>query len=207
MKDAILSYLHNRYAPQAILLYGSYADGSHNAHSDFDALLIADGPAVHDTSAVDGTLLDVFVYPPETFAGDFDPLDYAQLFDAVIVLDTYGEGARLKQRVLDCLAEQPWKTAAELQQEVAWCRKMALRATRGDAEGLYRAHWLLVDSLEIYMDLRRQRYHGPKKALRRLAQQFPADFACYEAALQSFSPDALSAWVQVLEELMSRQKN
>ena len=39
----ILTYLAARYDPAAIIVYGSFADGSSNLFSDFDALLITDG--------------------------------------------------------------------------------------------------------------------------------------------------------------------
>ena len=32
------------------------------------------------------------------------------------------------------------------------CKKMLLRTLRSDAEGLYRWHWVLIDSLEIFCD-------------------------------------------------------
>ena len=55
-------------------------------------------------------------------------------------------------------------------QQIAWCKKMLARTSRADTEGYYRWHWLLLDSLEIYMDAKRLYYHGPKKALRAMAQ-------------------------------------
>lgn len=62
--EQILSYLVETYAPKAILVYGSYADGSDNEHSDFDALVISGCQGrSHDMSMVNGVTLDVFVYP------------------------------------------------------------------------------------------------------------------------------------------------
>mgnify|MGYP002508368365 CR=1 FL=1 len=46
----------------SVIAYGSYADGSHNADSDFDALVITESHEVfHDVSFVEGIQLDVFV--------------------------------------------------------------------------------------------------------------------------------------------------
>lgn len=115
--QAIFDYLMQRYRPEAIVVYGSFADGSAGENSDFDALVIAPGAAGHDASTVDGTVLDVFVYQPETFADAYDPEDFVQVFDGEIWLDEHGTAARLKARVLDYLASLPRKSEAERQQE------------------------------------------------------------------------------------------
>ena len=39
--DKIVEYLKGKYESIAIIVYGSYADGTNNANSDFDALVIA----------------------------------------------------------------------------------------------------------------------------------------------------------------------
>ena len=39
--EAILKYIRERYHPTALILYGSYADGTNGPDSDFDALAIA----------------------------------------------------------------------------------------------------------------------------------------------------------------------
>lgn len=39
--DRIIDYLKETYQPEAIIAYGSFADGSANSNSDFDALVIA----------------------------------------------------------------------------------------------------------------------------------------------------------------------
>ena len=44
MQD-ILTYLAAEYDPLAIIVYGSFADGTQNLFSDFDALLITEGGA------------------------------------------------------------------------------------------------------------------------------------------------------------------
>ena len=35
--DKILNYIHQKYEPLSIIVYGSYEDGSNNENSDFDA--------------------------------------------------------------------------------------------------------------------------------------------------------------------------
>lgn len=195
MKE-ILAYLMEAYHPHTILLYGSFADGSHNAHSDFDALVITDQPpAAHDGRVVDGVALDVFLYPTSAFEGAVDYGQFLHLHDAIILVDDRGMGLALRQRASQALRQLPQKSRAELTHQVEWCEKMLLRATRGDAEGFFRWHWLLVDSLEFYFDLRGWRYFGPKKALAALEAQDPQGFALYRQALSSFEYQAVGAWV------------
>ena len=57
--DKIISYLKETYQPDAIIVYGSFSDGSANKNSDFDALVIASHSKEHDSSVIDGTILDV----------------------------------------------------------------------------------------------------------------------------------------------------
>lgn len=198
--EKILEYLKSTYAPLAIIVYGSYADGSNNEHSDFDALVISpDGEEHHDTSLAEGVRLDVFVYPAGSLEGEIDCEAFIQVADGQIVLDTEGRAEALIRRVQAYIASLPVKTEAEVQDGIAWCEKMLLRTQRGDAEGLYRWHWLLMDSLEIYCDAADLRYPGPKKALRWMAAKEPEAYACYTRALREFSAESLRDWINCLK--------
>ena len=200
--DKILTWLQEKYAPQTVILYGSYADGTAGEGSDFDALLLADGEVQHDVSVVDGTQLDVWVYPVDYFAKD-DALEEAvTILDGVILRDAQGQGAVLQARVQAWWASRPGKSAEENAASVAWCRKMLARTERTDAEGFFRWHWLLTDSLEIACDLLQQPYRGPKKALRWLEREHPQVFAAYRYALTNFNREALRAWIDCLEGLL-----
>ena len=66
----------------------------------FDALIIAGEEKTHDSSIVDGVVLDVFVYPAETFSADYDPEKFVQVWDGKIVLDEHGIAGQLKAKVL-----------------------------------------------------------------------------------------------------------
>ena len=84
--DEILRYIQDTYAPAALFVYGSRADGSAGPDSDFDALaLTADGPARHDVSFVGGVQLDLFLHPAASFRGDFDPAEFLRLLDGRLV--------------------------------------------------------------------------------------------------------------------------
>ena len=202
LADKILDYLKDAYRPDAVILYGSFADGSATENSDFDALVIADHPKEHDSSIIEGTVLDVFIYPPDTFRAAYDPAEFVQAADGTIVLDKTGMADSLQQRVRDYLAHLPQKSAEEIRQEVGWCEKMLSRAARGDAEGCYRWHWLLTDSLEIYSDAKGLRYEGPKRALRRMEETDAEAFRLYSRALREFRQEALQDWIAYLKSLL-----
>lgn len=205
--EKLIQYIVEKYDPEGLIVYGSYADGSENEGSDFDALaLTRRAGAGHDGSVVDGVRLDLFLYPPEHFAGDFDPQEAVQCFDGRIVLDKTGQAVRLQQRVRDFLAAYRPKEPERVAQDLAWCQKMAGRCVRGDAEGFYRWHWLLRDSLEIYCDAKGLYYFGPKKALRTMRQNDPGAFALYSAALKALDPAALNAWVQRLQGMRPQSR-
>ena len=75
--DKIIDYLKKTYQPESIIVYGSFADGSANLNSDFDTLIIAGKEKLHDSSFVDGVVLDVFIYPPDQFLSEYDPAEFA----------------------------------------------------------------------------------------------------------------------------------
>lgn len=200
--EGILNYLYGTYAPDGLILYGSYADGTDNEGSDFDALVLADHAPHHDVSIVDGVQLDVWVYPVDYFAADDTLQEIVQIADGVVLHDPQGKGATLRERVMAYLAARLGKSAEDNAESLAWCRKMLARTARVDAEGLYRWHWLLADSLEIACDLLHQPYRGPKKSLRWLEKAHPDLYAIYVRALAEFTQEALTAWIACLEGLL-----
>ena len=198
----IVDYLHRTYAPLSIILYGSYADGSSSQASDFDALVISGGSDTnHDTSIVQGVQLDVFVYPAALFAGEIDCDEFIQIHGGKLLHDPDGIGAALMQRIAAYVEQLPCKSAADISASITWCRKMLQRTGRGDCEGMFRWHWLLTESLEIFLDACGQRYQGPKKALRWMAQAQPEAFRLYQQALIRFDHASLHAWVDYLLQL------
>lgn len=200
--EDILNYLYETYAPETLILYGSYADGTDNEGSDFDALILADYEVYHDMSNVGGVQLDVWVYPVDYFATDDTLEEIVQIADGIVLHDPRGKGAALRELVKAYAATRPVKSDEENAASLAWCRKMLVRTARADAEGLYRWHWLLADSLEIACDLLHQPYRGPKKSLRWLEDAYPDVYAVYARALAEFTQEALTAWVECLEGLL-----
>lgn len=198
--EPITEYIKQKFNPLSIILYGSYANGTNNLNSDFDALVISyDHEPFHDTSFVNGIPLDVFVYPVSYFDGDFDCNDFIQIFDGKIILDHEGRGKALQTKVLSYLQNRPQKSKAEIDANVDWCIKMLARAKRCDAEGMFRWHWVLIESLEIFCDVMRYSYWGPKKSLIWMQENHPAAFVCYKKALTDFSTESLENWITYIK--------
>ena len=198
--EQIIEYLNRKYAPLSIILYGSYASGTNNLNSDFDALVISsDHEQYHDTSFVSGVQLDVFVYPASYFDGDYDCEDFIRIFDGKVIADTHEIGRNLQTRVLSYLQNRPAKTDAEIQADIDWCVKMFERVKRCDAEGMFRWHWVLIDSLEIFCDIVHHPYFGPKKALKWMEENHPHAFELYRKALTEFSIESVANWISFIK--------
>lgn len=199
MKD-VINYLKENYQPISIIIYGSYADGSNNENSDFDALVIsAQEIEKHDVSFQNGIQLDVFVYPKSYFNKEIDADEFIQIHDGIIEIDTEDIGLKLKQDVLAYIENLPKKSNEEICNEVEWCKKMLLRTKRNDAEGLFRWHWLLTETLEIYCDVMKQHYWGPKKSLKWMEQYQPEAFSIYTNALMKMDGCLLEEWINYIE--------
>lgn len=198
--EQIIEYIKQNYNPLSIILYGSYANGTNNLNSDFDSLVISyDHEQFHDTSFVNGIQLDVFVYPASYFDGDFDCDDFIQIFDGKVITDNGECGKALQMKVISHLQNRPQKSKAEIDASVDWCIKMLARAKRYDAEGMFRWHWLLTDSLEIFCDIMQHPYLGPKKSLKWMEECHPTAFACYKTALENFNIDRLENWITYIK--------
>ena len=200
--ERVIKYIKDKYNPLCIILYGSYADGTNNLNSDFDALVIAaDHEQFHDTSFVDGVPLDVFVYPSMYFEGEYECEDFVQIHDGRIITDSNGIGKTLQENVRAYLRKLPVKSSEEIQASVDWCVKMFERAKRGDCEGMFRWHWVLIDSLEIFCDIMHHPYFGPKKTLKWMEGKHPKSFGCYKKALQNLDMECLEEWVVHIKNL------
>ena len=202
--EQIIEYIKKKYNPLSIILYGSYANGTNNLNSDFDSLVISyDHEQFHDTSFVNGVQLDVFVYPASYFDGDFDCNDFIQIFDGRIIADSDERAKTLQTKVLSYLQNRPQKSKAEIDASVDWCIKMLARVKRHDAEGMFRWHWVLIDSLEIFCDIMQHPYLGPKKSLKWMEETHPNAFACYKKALEDFCMDRLETWIAYIKNATS----
>lgn len=199
--DKLIDYLKKKYAPIGLIVYGSFADGTNDQNSDLDALLVtADGEEQHDHSQVFGTELDVFIYPRSRFTQDCAVEEFIQIWNGRILMDQEGLLEGLKERANAYIIGYTAKSRAENEHSIAWCEKMLERTKRGDMEGFFRLHWLLIDSLEIYFDLKGQYYFGPKKALRQMRGMDDISAGLYDKALRAPTYENVRGWVDRLKE-------
>jgi RimJ/RimL family protein N-acetyltransferase len=187
--------LMRRHGAHTVLLYGSHADGSATPTSDYDLAAFAPVPRkLWDARVVDGRYLDAFIHPDSVL--DAPGEDHLQLRGSLVLAQRGDQATQFLAR-LDALfsAGPARKPDDELQGTRVWCWKMLDRLARGDLEGHYRRHWLLMALLEDYFLLRGQWYLGPKKSLRLLQQADPAAYTAFEAALK---PDADAAALRTM---------
>lgn len=201
MNKEIIEYLKEKYCPLGLIMYGSFADGSNNLNSDFDALVISShNQECHDHSYVQGIELDVFVYPKSKL--DEDCLDdFIQIFDGQIVIDTDDMMKDLKEKVNAYIQNYPKTSASENEHSIAWCQKMLKRTKRNDMEGYYRLHWLLTESLKIYFEIKGLYYFGPKKALKQMQQHDETASIIYYETLKNPTYENVGKWIEILSQL------
>ncbi len=200
MKE-VTNYLLEKYNPNTIVFYGSFVDGTNSLESDFDGFIVMDNPpAKHDSSFVCGIQLDVFIYDTEKFLGKVSPSDFPMVNDCSIVLDKMGFATKLCEQVRNYINSY----RSDFDKDtfgINWCKKMLNRAVRGDAEGYFRWHWVLTDSLEIYCSVRDKFYFGPKKTLAMLEREAFDHHLIYTDALIKYDENSLKRWLNLLFDL------
>ncbi len=200
-RQALTEAMIARWEPEAVLVYGSFADGSEDGHSDFDALVITGKPApLRDQGTLLGRRLDVWFLTPKA-AAEADPSDWPQLYHALPVYDPKGLGAQLIASVREAIDAQPLPTPRQNADSLEWLDRMLDRSAQPTAEGRYRLLWLLTDSLEIWCDLSGKRCFGPKKSLALLRETDPEGFALFDTALRETTTQTAAAWVQHLKTI------
>ena len=194
MNQAIINYLRTRYQPLTIAVYGSYAEGTFDAQSDFDCLVIVKDKTIsHDDSMIEGILLDCFIYSEAELAQR--PIeDFLTLYDAILLEDN-GSGAKLKQEVRDYVLAHRMTAPADKDFLKSWMKKVLRRMEKGDDEAHYRAVMLLAESLEDYFTLRDQFYFGSKKAIKQLETIDPLGYALFHQAMSLRTDGAIRSWI------------
>lgn len=198
----IIDYLKLKYHPTGILVCGSFADGTNQAFSDFDVMLIYNGnECLHDGCVISGVQLDAYIYP-SSYLSDCDVSEFLRIRDGKIILDHDGTLTTLQNNVRYYIDHLPKKSFTENQKNLSWCRKMLLRIKLNNTDSLYRKYWLLTDSLEIFFDCIGEYYPGPKKALKTLEMRFPDAFSSYRKALENPNYEEIEFWIDYLEKML-----
>ena len=196
MDVSVIRYLEEKYAPVAILVYGSYADGTQDEYSDFDCMLIVDEKKADiDCSEVNGVTLDCRLFTVfETYAEDLDP--FLPAYDSVILKDRVGAGKILKDRVRAYVESIRVCPAEEKRQIISWSTKVLRRMEKRDEQGNYRAIELLQQSLSDYFRLRDMYYPGSRKAIRWLKEHDEAGHELFREAVLLRTNSSIGEWVR-----------
>lgn len=202
--EKILNYIKQKYQPISIIVYGSYANKTNDESSDFDALVISDCEnQKHDISLVEGVHLDVYIYDKDYSRKNIN--NFVHISDGIIVYDNDQFGEKFLKEVREIKNFLTLKSEEEILYDIEWCKKMCNRAKRNDAEGLFRLHWVLVDSLEIFCNINKKIYEGPKKSLAFMKDEYPDGYKRYFNALKKGDFVEIEGWVRYLEELTHKK--
>lgn len=175
------NYLVETYNCHSIILYGSYSNSTQTHESDLDIICFSDDFHFKtDNSIFQNTQLDCFIYATNKM-NDIENLTH--LYGGKILLDDRHLCSSLLNAVEKSLISKNTFTSSEIQHQRAWLEKMLKRCKRGDIEGNFRYHWLLVDSLEVYFMIKGYIYLGPKKSLGYLKEKDSIAFKYFDEAL------------------------
>jgi predicted nucleotidyltransferase len=194
----IVSELRLKYHCHTAILYGSRARGDATKSSDYDVLGVTQkGRKFRIAKKKNNRYLDVFIYPEK----DLKRLGDRHLYmrEGVVLFEKNKYGARLLKRLEKVVKRDPRPLARdEIEVKKVWAKKMLERASRKDVEGNYRRVWLQYALLEDYFLIRRQRYFGPKVALKWLSQYDAVTFELFDQVLRNPSS------IGVLKKLVLR---
>lgn len=180
-------YLKLKYNCHSIILYGSFVNETYTKESDIDIICFADNiiNTQNDMSIIDGWQLDTWIYNTDMIE---HPENLLHIDNGRIILDERNLCKSLLININQLLS-QPIKklTMEEINFQKEWLKKMLNRSRKKDVEGNFRYHWMLVDSLEIYFDIRGLRYMGPKKSVLWLKDNDKNAYKLFENALKNKS--------------------
>lgn len=180
--DLLRPYLEEQFGCHTAILYGSRARGDWDIASDIDVMGFRDtGEAEHAAHRWQELHLDLFLYPTATEPDQ----DWLRIHGGRVLFQRNQVGDKALAAVNSLYMAGPKKlTPSDAETRRLWLQKMLARAEKGDAEGDYRRHWLLMTLLEDYFAFREQWYLGPKRSLTYLERERPAHFALFRDALK-----------------------
>lgn len=180
-----------------ILLYGSRADGSARADSDYDIAAFGAVAQPRRIAKLEAAAyLDIFVYPEAVLLAPGE--DYLKLRGSRVLVQRDAQADAFLRGLDEIHRAGPVPLAGdEIAARRVWARKMTGRIAHADPEGNYRRAWLLQALLEDYFHIRGAWYEGPKKSLRWLEQFEPVTYRAFCSALEpGAGNDAIAALVE-----------
>ncbi|MBU3129944.1 nucleotidyltransferase domain-containing protein [Clostridium tagluense] len=186
MKKSILenikNYFKEQYNCHSIILYGSFANDTYTDESDIDIICFCDNVLKkNDTTIINGRQLDAWMYNTNMMTKEEELL---HIKGGKILLDEKDLCAKLLANIDKLFNEGAKKlTLEDINFHKSWLMKMLNRAKKGDVEGDFRYHWMLVDSLTIYFGIKGLWYLGPKKSLHWLKENDGHAYKLFNDAL------------------------
>ena len=117
----------------------------------------------NDTSIIDGVQLDVWVVNSSQLER---PEEYLHIINNEVLFDSRGESAEFLDGINRIYEEGPEPISENQRKFIrSWLIKMQKRSLHDDTEGLYRYHWMLTESLEMYFKLNNLWFLGVKKII------------------------------------------
>lgn len=176
--------LIGKYKCHTVFLYGSHARGDATAKSDYDLMgVCAAGRKRRFANKVDGTYLDVFIYPQSWLKKVGE--EHLYMKEAVVLVQRKNFGTRfLKQLKKAVKKPAPKLSADEFQIRRVWAHKMLERIAVGDIEAHYRRSWLHEALLSDYFALRKKRYWGSKESFSWLKKNDLITYKLFERVLK-----------------------
>ncbi|WP_281816867.1 nucleotidyltransferase domain-containing protein [Vallitalea longa] len=178
------NYLVEKYNCHIIILYGSYARGDYTPESDIDIICFADDTHnCNDTEVFNGKQLDVWIYDTKCLN---HPEDYLHILNNKILFDSKDMAKDFIGKIDKIYKNGPEKLDENKKQfHRDWLKKMYNRSKKGDIEGIYRHHWMMKDSLEIYFELKGKWFLGVKNSLKWMQENDKTGYDLFKEAIVS----------------------
>jgi len=165
----IKEYLEEKYNPEIAFLYGSFATNTSTDVSDIDCICFTEiDQFVHDSSELDGNILDCWVYPINRI-NDIDLM--VHIIPCEVMIDKKNISNDIINKINVKRKEKSVDmTNAEKDQLIGWIKKMIIRCNEDSLESNYRYNWLIYDFPELYCKFTNQYYDGPIKTIKKIKE-------------------------------------
>lgn len=181
--ESVKEYMIKNYYCHSIILYGSFANGDYTEESDMDLVCFCDNPEQeNDTTLILNKQLDAWIYKTEIMN---EVTQFLHVRGGKILLDEKNICTNFLNEIDMQFIKGPERLTLQKENFLKdWLDKMLKRAKKGGAVGNFRYHWLLVDSLEIYFNIKGFWYLGPNKSLKWLYENNKEAYYVFSNALK-----------------------
>jgi hypothetical protein len=187
-------FFEEKYDPEILFLYGSFATETYNKVSDIDCICFANiNSFIHDSSMIDGNVLDGWIYP-------LKEIQNTDLMLHIIPCEVLIDKNNISKEIINKIIKKRSENTVQMnfdekKQLIGWIKKMIIRSSEDSLESNYRYIWLLHDFPELYCKFKNEYYDGPVKTIRKIKENNDI-YTRYEIAVKQKN-------IHVLKELYS----